>query len=156
MKFRERRKLMNYELDPIFSIFSLLRFANGLNRERAKFYGVNDLETIILIHIGLMKNPSQKDISEKLGAPKQTVNNIIKSLEENGQVDLIPDENDKRIRILRLTSKGEKNRDARIKPIVESNKRIYEKLGEQKAREIRDNLKLFNATIREDFIKEYE
>lgn len=156
MKFRERRKLMNYELDPIFSIFSLLRCANGLNRDRAKFYGLNDLETIILIHIGHMKNPSQKDISEKLGAPKQTVNNVIKSLEEDGQIELSQDENDKRIRILRLTSKGEKNRNARIKPIVESNKRIYEKLGEEKAREIRDNLKLLNATIREDFKKEDE
>ena len=147
---------MNFEIDPMFSIFSLLRCANGLNRERAKFYGLNDLETIILIHIGLMKNPSQKDISEKLGAPKQTVNNIIKSLEEDGQIDLIPDENDKRIRILRLTSKGEKNRDVRIKPIVESNKRIYEKLGGKKASEIRDNLKLLNSTIKEEFEKEDE
>lgn len=88
--------------------------------------------------------------------PKQTVNNIIKSLEEDGQIELIQDENDKRIRILRLTSKGEKNRDARMKPIVESNKRIYEKLGEEKAKEIRENLKLLNATIREDFEKEDE
>ena len=147
---------MNYEIVPMFSIFSLLRCANGLNRERAKFYGLNDLETIILIHIGLMDNPSQKDISTKLGAPKQTVNNIIKSLEEDGQIDLIQYENDKRIRILRLTSKGEKNRDERIKPIVESNKRIYEKLGGKKVREIRDNLKLLNVTIREEFIKEDE
>ena len=147
---------MNFEIDPMFSIFSLLRCANGINKERVKFYGLNDLETIILIHIGLMKNPSQKDISEKLGAPKQTVNNIIKSLEEDGQIELIQDENDKRIRILRLTSKGEKNRDERIKPITESNKRIYEKLGEEKAREIRDNLKLLNATIREEFEKEDE
>ena len=147
---------MNFEIDPMFSIFSLLRCANGLNRERAKFYRLNDLETIILIHIGHMKNPSQKDISQKLGAPKQTLNNIIKSLEEDGQIELSQDENDKRIRILRLTSKGEKNRDARIKPIVESNKRIYEKLGEEKVREIRDNLKLLNATIREDFVKEDE
>ena len=147
---------MNFEIDPMFSIFSLLRCAHGLNKERAKFYGLNDLETIILIHIGLMKNPSQKDISEKLGAPKQTINNIIKSLEEDGQVELIQDENDKRIRILSLTKKGEKNRDDRLKPITESNKRIYEKLGEQKAREIRDNLKLLNATIREEFEKEDE
>ena len=58
---------MNFELDPMVSIFSLLRCANGLNRERAKFYGLSDLETIILIHIGHMANPSQKDIAEKMG-----------------------------------------------------------------------------------------
>lgn len=147
---------MNFELDPMVSIFSLLRCANGLNRERAKFYGLSDLETIILIHIGHMANPSQKDISEKLGAPKQTVNNIIKSLKEDGLIDLIPDENDKRMRILSLTDKGEKIRDERLKPISQSNKRMYEKLGDKKVREIKDALKLLNDTIREDFMKEDE
>lgn len=147
---------MNFELDPMVSIFALLRCANGLNRERAKFYGLNDLETIILIHIGHMVNPSQKDISEKLGAPKQTVNNIIKNLKEEGLIDLIPDENDKRMRILSLTDKGEKIRDERLKPISQSNKRMYEKLGYEKAREIKDALRLLNDTIREDFMKEDE
>lgn len=146
---------MNFD-DPMVSIFSLLRCANGLNKERAKFYGLNDLETIILIHIGHMTNPSQKDISEKLGAPKQTVNNIIKNLKEEGLIDLIPDENDKRMRILRLTAKGEEIRDDRLKPISESNKRMYEKLGHEKAREIKYVLKLLNDTIREDFKKEDE
>lgn len=147
---------MNFELDPMVSIFSLLRCANGLNRERAKFYGLSDLETIILIRIGHMANPNQKDIAEKLGAPKQTVNNIIKSLKEDGLIDLIPDENDKRMRILSLTDKGEKIRDERLKPISQSNKRMYEKLGDEKAREIKDALRLLNDTIREDFMKEDE
>lgn len=147
---------MNFELDPMVSIFSLLRCANGLNRERAKFYGLNDLETIILIHIGHMANPNQKDIAEKLGAPKQTVNNIIKNLKEDGLIDLIPDENDNRMRILSLTDKGEKIRDERLKPIGQSNKRMYEKLGDEKVREIKDALKLLNDTIREDFMKEDE
>lgn len=147
---------MNFELDPMVSIFSLLRCANGLNRERAKFYGLNDLETIILIHIGFMDKPSQKNIVEKLGAPKQTVNNIIKSLEKDGLIELIPDKTDKRFRILRLTEKGEKNRDERVKPISQSNKRMYDKLGDEKAKEIKNALKLLNDTIREDFMKEDE
>lgn len=142
---------MNFELDPMVSIFSLLRCANGLNRERAKFYGLSDFETIILIHIGHMTNPSQKDISEKLGAPKQTVNNIIKNLKEDGLIELIPDKNDKRMRILRLTDKGEEIRDARLKPISESNKRMYEKLGDKKALEIKNALRLLIDTIKEDF-----
>ena len=147
---------MNFELDPMVSIFSLLRCANGLNRERAKFYGLSDLETIILIHIGHMKNPSQKDISEKLGAPKQTVNNIIKNLSKEGLIDLIPAEDDKRMRILRLTAKGEEIRDERLKPISQSNKRMYEKLGQKKALEIKNALRLLSDTIMADFKKEDE
>lgn len=147
---------MNFELDPMVSIFSLLRCANGFNRERAKFYGLSDLETIILIHIGHMANSSQKDISEKLGAPKQTVNNIIKNLSKEGLIDLIPSEDDKRMRILRLTPKGEEIRDLRLKPISESNKRMYEKLGQKKALEIKNALRLLSDTIKEDFKKEDE
>ena len=147
---------MDFEVDPMFSIFSLLRCANGLNKERVKFYGLNDLETIILINIGLMENPTQKALSEKLGAPKQTVNNIIKSLEDEGLIELIPSKDDKRLRILRLTDLGEKNRDERLKPINESNVRMYEKLGHKKARDIKDALKLLSDTIRGDFMKEDE
>lgn len=147
---------MNFELDPMVSIFSLLRCANGLNKERAKFYGLSDLETIILIHIGHMENPSQKDISEKLGAPKQTVNNIIKNLEEEGLIELFPSEYDKRMRILRLTTRGEEIRNERLKPISESNKRMYEKLGQKKALEIKNALRLLSDTIKEDFMKEDE
>lgn len=147
---------MNFKLNPMFSIFSALRCANGLNKERAKFYGLSDLETIILIHIGLMENPSQKVLSEKLGAPKQTVNNIIKSFEEEGLIELTPSEDDKRIRILKLTPKGKKNRDEKLKPINESNLRIYEKLGEKRAKEIKQALELLSTAIREDFMKEDE
>ena len=145
---------MNFEQDPIFSIFSLLRCANGLNKERAKVYGLNDLETNILIHIGFMEKPSQKNISEKFGAPKQTINNIIKNLREEGLIDLIPDEDDKRYRILRLTEKGKKNRDKRLKPINESNVRMKERLGDEKLREISNALKLLISTIKEDLKKE--
>ena len=147
---------MNFDVDPMFSIFSLLRCASGLNRERAKFYGLNDLETIILIHIGLMDNPTQKDLAEKLSAPKQTVNNIIKNLEEDGLIELSKASDDKRIKILRLTDKGKKNRDERLKPITESNVRMYKKLGEEKAREISYALNLLIQTTREDFMKEDE
>lgn len=147
---------MNFDVDPMFSIFSLLRCANGLNRERARFYGLNDLETIILIHIGLMDNPTQKGLAEKLSAPKQTVNNIIKNLEEDGLIELSKASDDKRIKILKLTDKGKKNRDERLKPITESNVRMYEKLGEEKAREISYALNLLIQTTREDFMKEDE
>lgn len=145
---------MNY--DPIFSIFSLLRCASGMSKERAKFYGLNDLETIILIHIGLLENPTQKSISEKLRAPKQTINNVIKALEDDGLIELIQDESDKRIRILRLTTKGKKNRDEKLRPIIEANKKMYERLGDEKVKEISDALKLLIDSIKEDFEKEYE
>lgn len=145
---------MNLKIDPIFSIFSLVRCANGLNRERAKVYGLNDIETNIIIHIGFMEKPSQKNISDKFGAPKQTVNNIIKNLRDEGLIDQIQDEDDKRIRILRFTEKGKKVRDERLKPFIESNVRMKDRLGDEKLREIKDALTLLISTIKEELKEE--
>ena len=103
-----------------------------------------------------MENPTQKSLAEKLSAPKQTINNVIKDMEENGLIDLIQAKDDKRIRILRLTTKGKKNRDEKLSPIIEANKKMYERLGDEKVKEISDALKLLIDSIKEDFEKEDE
>lgn len=145
---------MTKKCDPIFSIFNLLRYAHGLNKERVKFYGLKDLETITLINIGIIKNPTQKDICDRLKSPKQTINNVIKNLVDKGLIVLDQSLEDKRIKILRLTDKGIKNRDDNLKPLLEANKRMYEQLGEEKVVEITRALELLIEAIRGNFEKE--
>lgn len=140
--------------NPIFSIFNLLRYANGLNRERVKFYGLNDLETITLINIGSMENPSQKEICQRLKSPKQTINNIIKDLEDKGFVELMPSSYDKRVRVLRLTKMGIENRDKNLQALIDANMRMYQSLGDEKVKQIEEALKLFICAIKENFMEE--
>lgn len=139
---------------PIFSIFNLLRQAYGLNKERVKFYGLNDLETITLINIGMLERPTQKEICEKLKAPKQTINNIIKNLEDKGHVRLVKDKDDKRVRILKLTEAGLKNRDEHLKPLMDANDRMYENLGKDETSEIEKSLRLLISAIRKNYERE--
>lgn len=145
---------MDEKLKAIINIFSLLRKANGLNRERANFYGLNDLESIILIHIGMNEKVKQKTLVNKFKAPKQTINSAIMNLKNKGYIELRTDEDDKRAKNLYLTPEGELRRREVLVPIEEANRDMYEDLGEENIREITRYLELLLDSISNNFIKE--
>lgn len=145
---------MDEKLKAIINIFSLLRKANGLNRERANFYGLNDLESIILIHIGMNEKVKQKTLVNKFKAPKQTINSAIMNLKDKGYIELRTDEDDKRAKNLYLTPEGELRRREVLVPIEEANRAMYEDLGEENIREITRYLELLLDSISNNFMKE--
>lgn len=145
---------MDEKLKAIINIFSLLRKANGLNRERANFYGLNDLESIILIHIGMNEKVKQKTLVNKFKAPKQTINSAIMNLKNKGYIELRTDEDDKRAKNLYLTPEGELRRREVLVPIEEANRDMYEDLREENIREITRYLELLLDSISNNFIKE--
>ena len=145
---------MDEKLKAIINIFSLLRKANGLNRERANFYGLNDLESIILIHIGMNEKVKQKTLVNKFKAPKQTINSAIMNLKNKGYIELRTDEDDKRAKNLYLTDKGDLRRREVLVPIEEANRAMYEDLGEENVREITRYMELLLDSISNNFMKE--
>lgn len=145
---------MDKKLKSMINIFSLLRKANGLNRERANYYGLNDLESVILIHVGMTEKVKQKNLCNKFKVPKQTMNSAIMNLKEKGFVELRKDENDKRAKNLFLTDKGRKRRDEILIPLDQANRRMYESLGEENVVEITKYMELLVESISENFKKE--
>lgn len=145
---------MDEKLKAMINIFSLLRKANGLNRERANFYGLNDLESMILIHIGMNEKVKQKTLVNKFKAPKQTINSAIMNLKDKGYINLRKDEDDKRAKNLYLTPEGELRRREVLVPIEEANRAMYEDLGEENVREITKYLNLLLDSISNNFMKE--
>lgn len=145
---------MDKKLKSMLNIFSLLRKANGLNRERANYYGLNDLESVILIHVGMTEKVKQKNLCNKFKVPKQTMNSAIMNLKEKGFVELRKDENDKRAKNLFLTDKGRKRRDEILIPLDQANRRMYESLGEENVVEITKYMELLVESISENFKKE--
>lgn len=145
---------MDEKLKAMINIFSLLRKANGLNRERANFYGLNDLESMILIHIGMNEKVKQKTLVNKFKSPKQTINSAIMNLKDKGYIDLRTDEDDKRAKNLYLTPEGELRRREALVPIEEANRAMYEDLGEENVREITKYLNLLLDSISNNFMKE--
>lgn len=145
---------MDEKLKAIINIFSLLRKANGLNRERASFYGLNDLESMILIQIGMNGKVKQKTLVNKFKAPKQTINSAIMNLKEKEFIELRRDEDDKRAKNLYLTKRGEFRMREVLVPIEEANRAMYEDLGEKNVREITKYLELLLDSISNNFMKE--
>lgn len=145
---------MDEKLKAIINIFSLLRKANGLNRERASFYGLNDLESMILIQIGMNEKVKQKTLVNKFKAPKQTINSAIMNHKEKGFIELRKDEDDKRAKNLYLTKRGELRMREVLVPIEEANRAMYEDLGEKNVREITKYLELLLDSISNNFMKE--
>lgn len=138
---------MDSKTYEIFSLFSLLRKLSGLNKQRVESFGLNNLESIILFHIGKIDNLTQKDLVDKLKMPKQTINVIILNLKENGLISMRPSRTDKRVKTLVLTTKGE-NEVAKInKALSISNQKIFDDLGEAKIRDIKANLSDLIETI---------
>ena len=67
-----------------------------------------------------------------MAVAKQTINNIIMELCEKDYIERISDKDDKRIKILQLTEKGSLYANDFLKPIIDYNEKLYEKLGEEK------------------------
>lgn len=138
----------------IFNLFSLLRKLNGLNKQRVESFGLNNLESIILFHIDKISGLTQKDLVEKLQVPKQTINSLILNLKENNLIDMCASDKDKRIKILVLTDEGKKEVTKVTESLRSSNKKIYDKLGEDKIREIQANINDLIDAIDENIKKE--
>ncbi len=139
----------------IFIIFSMLRKLNGLNKQRVESFGLNNLESIILFHIDKIENLTQKDLVNKLQMPKQTINSIILNLKENDFIYMQASKEDKRVKTLLLTEKGENEVKKITDSLKASNKEIYDQLGEEKINSIKDDLNdiidvLENIMKRED------
>ena len=139
----------------IFIIFSMLRKLNGLNKQRVESFGLNNLESIILFHIDKIENLTQKDLVKKLQMPKQTINSIILNLKENDFIYIQASKEDKRVKTLLLTEKGENEVKRITDSLKASNKEIYDQLGEEKINSIKDDLNdiidvLENIMKRED------
>ncbi|MGX2983027.1 MarR family winged helix-turn-helix transcriptional regulator [Helicobacter sp. 23-1045] len=75
---------------------------------------------------------TQKDIMQRYEMPKQTINNVILSLQKQGFIQVAPSPNDKREKIINLTPSGESYAQEIIAKYVAFEKKVYQKLGAQK------------------------
>lgn len=138
----------------IFNIFSLLRKINGLNKQRVESFGLNNLESIILFHIDKIEDVTQKDLVNKLQIPKQTINSVIKNLNDNDLIYMKTSEKDKRVKTLALTEKGIEEVSNMNSSLRLSNREIYDDLGEEEIKEIKSKLRKIISALEKNMQKE--
>lgn len=116
----------------IFRLFSEVRKVQGLKNQSFKEMKANGIKSAIFLFLIYEENITQSIIVERMAVAKQTINNIIMELCEKNYIERISDKDDKRIKILRLTKKGSLYANDFLKPIINYNEKLYEKLGEEK------------------------
>lgn len=116
----------------IFKLFSLIRKVQGLKNQSFKDMKANGIKTAIFLFLIYEDKITQAMIVERMAVAKQTINNIIIELCEKEYIKKISDKDDKRVKILVLTEKGKIYADEFLKPLIEFNEKLYDKLGEEK------------------------
>lgn len=116
----------------IFNLFSLIRKVQGLKNQSFKDRKANGIKTAIFLFLIYEEKITQAMIVERMAVAKQTINNVIIELCEKEYIKKISDQDDKRVKILVLTDKGKIYADEFLKPLIEFNEKLYDKLGEEK------------------------
>lgn len=116
----------------IFRLFSEVRKVQGLKNQSFKEMKANGIKSAIFLFLIYEDKITQAMIVERMAVAKQTINNVIIELCEKEYIKKISDQDDKRVKILVLTEKGKIYADEFLKPLIEFNEKLYDKLGEEK------------------------
>lgn len=131
---------------------------NGLYARFDNAIGINSSLFKVLHALYVSELRTQKDIMQSYEMPKQTINNVIASLQKQDFIDISSSENDGRERILTLTERGAEYAKAFIAEYTAFEKRVYQKLGTRKLSALiqicADIEKAFNEVFNEEFSKE--
>lgn len=101
----------------------------GLYRRFEQECGKNILQIRILSALYFDGLQTQREICDMLELPKQTVNNIITAFINQGYIDWVASEQDRRAKIIRLTESGMDYAKAELQPFLEFDMNAAKRMG---------------------------
>lgn len=131
---------MNNWDKSIKAITSAVDRTDYLYEKWAKKLGVNNYVSRIMYMLYLSEVNRQKEMVENYGMQKQTVNTVITELQKKGYIILIPDENDKRSKIIKLTQEGINYANKIVTPLLDCEIRVLKKMGTQRVEMLIDTM----------------
>lgn len=131
---------MNNWDKSIKAITSAVDRTDYLYEKWAKKQGVNNYVSRIMYMLYLSGVNRQKEMVENYGMPEQTVNTVITELQKKGYIILIPDENDKRSKIIKLTQEGINYANKIVTPLLDCEIRVLKKMGTQRVEMLIDTM----------------
>ncbi len=134
----------NY-FDRLFAYYAQL---DGIYGSYAKSHGEKYLSLWALEEIGdSVEGLSQKDIADRLFAPKQTISSVIAGLVERGMVETLPSKRDGRSKIHLLTPKGQKLFAEVRRDYARAEKLIFERLGAERIEQMFEGFAVVNDAL---------
>lgn len=120
----EKRALLNGVNSGIIRIrgaYAAWCSANGLN-----YYVM-----LVFYSLSYDKLRTQKEICDAYRIPKQSLNNVITTLRKEGYLELVPDEKNRREKILTLTEKGQAYAEEKMSSLKEMEEESIRLMGEE-------------------------
>ncbi len=130
--------------------------ANALYSSWAASRNINYYLLFVLYALDGQEAMTQKKICTCTGLAKQTVNGMIKSLKDNGYIELSPGSEDRREKRISLTDKGAAYSRELLNPLQELERRVLQIMGSDRAQQMVDNILLFNTVLEREMEKEIE
>lgn len=111
--------------------------------------GINAYLYKVLHALAISDLHTQKDIAQNYEMPKQTINNIILSLQKQGFVEVAISPTDKREKLIALTPSGKTYAQDFIAQYTDFEQKIYEKIGAQKLQKLTEIFSDFEVAFYE-------
>ena len=109
--------------------------------------GVNYHEMLILYSLYIDDIRTQKAISQAYGVPKQTINNLIRALQEKGYLTLAPNASNRQERILTLTESGLRYAESILLPLLALGESAICAMGAEAVRQMVDMALRYGAIL---------
>jgi DNA-binding MarR family transcriptional regulator len=111
--------------------------------------GYNDLNAA---HVGLWRYPGLEglrpsQLADRVGITKQSVNDLLRHLEQHGYLERLPDSADRRARVIRLTPKGRRLEETIYAEAGAAQLRIAEILGPRRFAQLHSSLQLLTELL---------
>jgi len=139
---------MNLEADiAIGAIAAGVSRIEGLYTKLAQKHGFPYGLIQVLYILRLNSHVTQKQISEICEIPKQTVNSVIKQLKADSHITLTANDEDRREKKIQFTPLGEAYSQEILKPFLELNKMVVNKIGMDLLLQLSKKLKTLGDAI---------
>ncbi len=128
--------------------------ANGLYGLWAASNHINYYLLFVLYALDGQKEMTQKKICICTGLTKQTVNSVIRSLRQDGYIELASRDGDRREKQIILTEKGMVYSRELLSPLRKLEHRVFQAMGSDKVQQMVDYITLFNTVFENEMNKD--
>lgn len=126
---------------------------NSLYIRWADIREVNYYLLFVLYALDGQETMTQKEICNRTGLTKQTVNSVIRSLKNNGYVVLLPGSGDRREKQVAMTETGAAYAKELLTPLKELERSVFNIIGADRAQQMIDAITLFNIVFEKEMEK---
>lgn len=130
--------------------YLLMVATDRLYAEISKKNGLTFIQMIILYHLNLKKNISQKELCNDLFLPKQTVNSILWNWKDDGLLNLECIEGNHKKKIIVFTEKGEAYIKKTLLPILKMERKVMNKMGFEQMEALIESNRLYLNLLNEE------